>query len=112
MRNFKCLVKHGKAVARTARHLPCPLASAAENSSLDIFQSALALARLEGLQLHPVSFRKFPGRRGETFIFPSEGDSPHLTGSACSGARKKTGTNSGRTVPFRRNPEQLNFTGK
>src|ERR1700735_2306511 len=83
------LVIHGKAVARTARHLPCPLASAAEISGLDIFQSAFALARLEGLQLHPVPFRKFRGDAAKLLFSPAKRNRPHLTSSACSGASKK-----------------------
>src|SRR3984893_18070019 len=71
MQIYIILVVHGKAVARSARHLPCPLASTSEVSGLDTFQGPIALARLEGLQLHPVPFRKFSGRRGEVLFRPT-----------------------------------------
>ena len=95
--NFYNLGKHGKAVAWTLdtcppqAGLPCPLASASEKLFRPgCSQGAFALARLEGLQLHPVPFRKFPGRRGEVFISPTRGIVQHLAAPlALARARKR-----------------------
>src|ERR1700735_1672003 len=65
---FKFLAVHGKAGARTARHLPTlgglalPIGLNSRKFRHGHFvQSAFALARLEGLLLHPVPFRNFGG---------------------------------------------------
>src|ERR1700679_1497650 len=113
------LVIHGKAVARTARHLPtigglpCPLASAAENSGPDILSKAhLRLRDSKGCCFIP-SRSEVSGDTRRSFLFSSaKRNRPYPTGATCSGASTKTGASAGRTVPFRRNPEQLDFTGK
>jgi len=63
---LKILVLHGKAVAQ--RLDTCPLGGLALPIGLNIrkfrpgyFQGASALARLVGLQLHPVPFRNLRG---------------------------------------------------
>jgi hypothetical protein len=82
MRIFKRLVIHGKAVARTARHLPTlkglalPIGLSSRGFRPGhLVQSAFALARLEGLLLHPVPFRNFGGDAAKLFIFLSEEES-------------------------------------
>src|SRR5580704_16961819 len=71
------LVIHGKAVARTSRHLPTlgglalPIGlSRRKFRSGHFVQSAFALARLEGLLLHPVPFR-ISGETRRSFSFSS-----------------------------------------
>src|SRR6202167_3443384 len=74
-KNFKRLVVHGKAVARTARHLPCPLASASGNSGLDICPRHVCACETRRVAASSRPVPKFPGRRGEAFIFLSEEES-------------------------------------
>jgi len=75
LQNFKRLVVHGKAVARTARHLPCPLASASGNSGLDICPRRVRACETRRVAASSRPVPKFPGRRGEAFIFLSEEES-------------------------------------
>src|ERR1700735_28636 len=93
--------------------LPCPLASAAENSGPDILSEAhLRLRDSKGCCFIP-SRSEISGETRRSFYFPRRRGIVHRrTNSSCSGASKKTGASSGRTVPFRRNPEQQYFNGK
>src|SRR6204780_5867846 len=109
---FKRLVVHGKAVARTARHLPCPLASASGNSGLDICPRHVCACETRRVAASSRPVPKFPGRRGEAFIFRSEEESSKSDWLFLPWREQENWSEFGRTVPFRRNPEQQNFTGK
>jgi hypothetical protein len=69
---------------------------------------ANAPAKLEGLRLHPVPFRKIRGDAAELSIFPlRKGDIRREFGFSCPGASKKNRGNFGpNTVPSRRKSEQ------
>src|SRR5271156_4573882 len=73
---------------------------------------ANAPAKLEGVRLHPVPFRKFRGDAAELFDFPlRKGVYPAEIGFSCPGAGKKNrGIFGPNIVPLRRNSEQHNFT--
>jgi hypothetical protein len=69
---------------------------------------ANAPAKLEGLRLHPVPFRKIRGDAAELFDFPlRKGDTRREFGFSCPGASKKNRGKIGpNIVPLRRKSEQ------
>jgi hypothetical protein len=87
---LKRLVVHGKAVARTARHFPCPLASASGNFRLDICPRRVCARETRRVAASSRPVPKFQRRRGEAFIFLSEEESsvPRLAALALARARK------------------------
>jgi hypothetical protein len=74
LRNLSDAREGGRAEGSTLAHfggLALPIGLSIRNFRPGYFQGAFALDRLEGLQLHPVPFRKFPGRRGEVLFRPT-----------------------------------------
>src|SRR5271168_4346919 len=72
----------------------------------------LRLRDSKGCGFIPSRSENFRGDAAKLLFSSTKRNRPHLSSSSCPGASKKTGASAGRTVPFRRNPEQLNFTGK
>src|SRR5271156_2679093 len=112
MQNFQSLGATREGGRADGSTLTLPIGLSIRKLRLGHFSRGVRAASLEGLRLHPVPFRNFRGDAAKLLFSSTKRNHPHLSSSSCPGASKKTGASSGRTVPFRRNPEQLNFTGK
>lgn len=104
-------VDRGKAVARIGSTLALPIGPTLAKSF------ARARTRRVFLELHPAPFRNLGGARRSSNFSPAEGGVRPSTDARTQARlfwlRRPTHTERRpNKVPFRRNPEQLNFTGK